>query len=115
MPGPSEEVCHQILETTLVGKRRPLEVLRFVEAATLCDAVSRRGRVDDLYGHLAKMFLLPKEFLILKGVVSPSPFCTPHFEGFACSTSLNLRSQIRQAFSILNVFHLHKSYHLALP
>ena len=99
-------MCHRILETTLVGKRRPLEVLRFVEAATLCDAVSRRGRVDDLYGHLAKMFLLPKDFLILKGVVSVQslPLSAPLSLQALSAASLGLRSQVRQAFSILNVY-----------
>ena len=72
MPGYGKDVCHWILDTTLVGKRRPLEVLCSVEEATLRAIVKRKGRVDDIYGHLAKIFLLPEGFLVLKGAVSPS-------------------------------------------
>ena len=50
------EILLDLLDSELVEEHIPLMVLAEVAVATLEEAISRRGRIDDLYGHLLKIF-----------------------------------------------------------
>jgi len=62
-------VCTEIFHHTLVGRRQPLILLVDIAVDTLLEAVRRRGRVDDLYGHLTRLLQLPEVIIELFSVV----------------------------------------------